>query len=312
MKKYLVKRLTQLPIILLGVLVAVFLIIQLTPGDPAATLAGPSAGKEEVEAIREQLGLNKPIYEQFKDYIWNILHGNFGISYLQKTPINKTIMTAFMNTVYLVVFARIWSVLAAIPLGIFAAVKQNTFTDKLCMSGTLLGVSIPQFWLGLMLMRLLCFQLGWLPFSGMGGSMWSVDGLNHVILPAFMLGLPQLASIARLTRSEMLEVLRQDYIKTARAKGLKEKSVIYKHALKNAALPLVTVIGTQTGYMLGGSVVIENIFAWPGLGRYSINAIIGSDFPAIQASVLFFSLMFLIVNLIVDITYSLIDPRIKY
>lgn len=312
MKKYLVKRLAQMPIILLGVLICVFLIIQISPGDPAARMAGPSATKEQVEAIREQLGLNKPLHKQFTDYLRNILHGDFGTSFTQRTSISKGIKTAFANTVYLIIFARIWSILVAIPLGIFAAVKQNTFIDKLCMNSALLGVSIPEFWFALMLMYLFCFKLHWLPFSGMGKTMLSIDGLKHVILPAFMLGMPQLASIARLTRSEMLEVLRQDYIRTAKAKGLKKKSVIYKHALKNASLPLVTIIGTQTGYMLGGSVVIESIFAWPGLGRYSINAIIGSDYPAIQASVLLFALLFLIVNFIVDITLSLVDPRIKY
>ncbi len=312
MKKYLIKRLIQLPLILLGVLVCVFLIIQLTPGDPAATLAGPSAGVAEVEALREKMGLNKPVYEQFADYLSNVMHGDFGISYVQKTAISKGIMTAFKNTVYLIVFARLWSVLVAIPLGILAAVKKDTWLDKLCMGGSLMGISIPNFWMALMLMKLFSFDLGWLPFSGMGSSMFSSDGLLHIILPAFMLGLPQLASIARLTRSEMLEVLNQDYIKTARAKGLRKKSVIFKHALKNASLPLVTVIGVQTGYMLGGSVVIENIFAWPGLGRYSITAIIGSDYPAIQASVLLFALLFLVVNLIVDLMYGFIDPRIKY
>ncbi|MDL2293314.1 ABC transporter permease [Ruminococcaceae bacterium OttesenSCG-928-D13] len=312
MKRYLVKRLIQLPIILAGVLICVFLIIQLTPGDPAATLAGPKAGPEEVEAVRQQLGLDRPVLEQFFSYVGNVFRGNFGRSYTHKTDIGSSIGTALVNTVYLMLFARIWSILAAIPLGIYAALHHNTWVDKLCMGTSLLGISIPQFWLGLILMKLFCFDLGWLPFSGMGSSFWSADGLLHVILPAFMLGLPQLASIARLTRSEMLEVMRQDYIKTARAKGVKQRMVVYKHALKNAALPLITVIGTQTGYMLSGSVVIENIFAWPGLGRYSIQAIIGSDYPAIQASVLLFAVMFLVVNLIVDLTYSLVDPRINY
>lgn len=312
MGKYLLKRLAQMPILLLGVLVCVFLIIQISPGDPAVRIAGPAAKPEQVETIREQLGLNKPLHKQFTDYLWNILHGDFGRSFTQKTLISEGITTAFANTVYLIIFARIWSIIVAIPLGIFAAVKQNTFIDKLCMNCALLGVSIPEFWLALMLMYLFSFKLHWLPFSGMGETMLSIDGLKHVIMPAFMLGMPQLASIARLTRSEMLEVLRQDYIRTARAKGLKKKSVIYKHALKNASLPLVTIIGTQTGYMLGGSVVIESIFSWPGLGRYSINAIIGSDYPAIQASVLLFALLFLIVNFIVDMTLGLVDPRIKY
>lgn len=312
MKKYLVKRLIQFPIIILGVIIVTFLIVQLTPGDPAVKLAGSSARVEDIEAIREQLGLNKPMLEQFIDYFTNMLHGDFGRSFVRKTEISKDIATALINTVYLIVFARIWSVLAAIPLGIIAALKQNTWIDKTCMALTLAGVSIPQFWLGLMLMKIFCLQLGLFPFSGMGSSFFSVDGVLHAFLPAFMLGLPQMASISRLTRSEMLEVMRQDYIRTAKAKGLRYKVIVIKHALKNASLPLITVIGTQTGYMLSGSVVIENIFAWPGLGRYSIAAIIANDYPVIQASILLFAIMFLLVNLIVDLTYSAVDPRIKY
>lgn len=312
MKKYLVKRLIQLPIILLGVIAVTFLIVQFTPGDPAVKLAGGNARPEDIEAIREQLGLNKPVLEQFVDYFVNIFHGDFGRSFVRKTEIGGELVTALVNTVYLIVFARIWSVIAAIPLGIVAAIKQNTWIDKACMTLTLAGVSIPQFWLGLMLMKFFCMSLGIFPVSGMGDSFFSMDGLMHAFLPALMLGLPQMASISRLTRSEMLEVMRQDYIRTAKAKGLKYSAIIIKHALKNAALPLITVIGTQTGYMLSGSVVIENIFSWPGLGRYSTTAILSNDYPVIQASILLFAVMFLVVNLIVDLTYSAIDPRIKY
>lgn len=312
MKKYLVKRLIQLPIILLGVIAVTFLIVQFTPGDPAVKLAGSNARPEDIEAVREQLGLNKPVLEQFVDYFVNIFHGDFGRSFVRKTEIGGELVTALVNTVYLIVFARIWSVIAAIPLGIVAAIKQNTWIDKACMTLTLAGVSIPQFWLGLMLMKYFCLTLGIFPVSGMGDSFFSMDGLMHAFLPALMLGLPQMASISRLTRSEMLEVMRQDYIRTAKAKGLKYNAIIIKHALKNAALPLITVIGTQTGYMLSGSVVIENIFSWPGLGRYSTTAILSNDYPVIQASILLFAVMFLVVNLIVDLTYSAIDPRIKY
>ena len=312
MKKYLVKRLIQLPIILLGVIAVTFLIVQFTPGDPAVKLAGSNARPEDIEAIREQLGLNKPVLEQFVDYFVNIFHGDFGRSFVRKTEIGGELVTALVNTVYLIVFARIWSVIAAIPLGIVAAIKQNTWIDKSCMTLTLAGVSIPQFWLGLMLMKFFCMTLGIFPLSGMGDSFFSMDGLMHAFLPALMLGLPQMASISRLTRSEMLEVMRQDYIRTAKAKGLKYNAIIIKHALKNAALPLITVIGTQTGYMLSGSVVIENIFSWPGLGRYSTTAILSNDYPVVQASILLFAVMFLVVNLIVDLTYSAIDPRIKY
>lgn len=208
MKKYVVKRLLQLPFILLGVIIVTFLIIQLSPIDPAVRLAGGNARVEDIEAIREQLGLNKPLLEQFWTYIVNLFHGDFGRSFLTKTAVSKDILQALINTIYLMVFARIWSIIAAIPLGIIAALKQNTWIDKACMTLSLAGVSIPQFWLGLMLMKIFSMQLGWFPLSGMGSSFFSMDGLAHTFLPALMLGLPQMASIARLTRSEMLEVLR--------------------------------------------------------------------------------------------------------
>lgn len=214
---------------------------------------------------------------------------------------------------YLFVFARIWSILAAIPLGIIAALKQNTWIDRAISVCSLGGLSLPQFWLGLIAMYFFSLKLKWLPMSGMGsGGFFSGDSMAHVILPAFILGFSQVGSLVRIARSNMLEVMRQDYIKTARAKGMKENAVILKHALKNMALPLVTIIGTQSGYMLGGSVVIENVFSWPGLGKFSIIAIQASDYNSIQASVLLFALLFLVINLLVDLSYSLLDPRVKY
>lgn len=312
MKKYLFKRIVQLPIILLGVIIITFLIVQLSPVDPAVKLAGASARPEVIEAYRESLGLNKPLWEQFWDYLVGIFNWDLGMSFSRKMPISREIKTVLINTVYLVLFARIWSILAAIPLGVLAALKQNTWIDKLCMGISLAGISVPMFWLALMFMKIVCVDLKLLPLSGMGKSFFSWDGMKHAFLPALMLGLPQMASIARITRSEMLEVLRQDFIRTTKAKGLSKRVIVLRHALKNASLKLVTIIGTQTGYMLSGSVVIENIFAWPGLGRYSIQGILSSDYPVIQASILLFAVMFLIVNLIVDLTYSFIDPRIKY
>lgn len=312
MKKYLFKRIVQLPIILLGVIIITFLIVQLSPVDPAVKLAGASARPEVIEAYRESLGLNKPLWEQYWDYLVDIFNWDFGISFSRKMPISGEIKTALINTVYLVLFSRIWSIVAAITLGVLAAVKQNTWIDKLCMGFSLAGISVPMFWLALMIMKIICVDLKLLPLSGMGESFFSWDGMKHAFLPALILGLPQMASIARITRSEMLEVLRQDFIRTTKAKGLSNRVIVLRHAFKNASLKLVTIIGTQTGYMLSGSVVIENIFAWPGLGRYSIQGILSSDFPVIQASILLFAVMFLIVNLIVDVTYSYIDPRIKY
>jgi len=312
MKKYLFKRVVQLPVILLGVIIITFLIVQLSPVDPAVKLAGASARPEVIEAYRESLGLNKSLWEQFWNYLIGIFDWDFGMSFSRKMPITTELKTALINTVYLVIFARIWSILAAIPLGVISAVKQNTWIDKACMGLSLVGISVPNFWLALMLMKIVCVDLKLLPLSGMGTSFFSWNGMKHAILPAIMLGLPQMASIARITRSEMLEVLRQDFIRATKAKGLSKRVVLLRHALKNASLKLVTVIGTQTGYMLSGSVVIENIFAWPGLGRYSIQGILSSDYPVIQASILLFAVMFLIVNLIVDLTYSYIDPRIKY
>lgn len=313
MSAYLIRRLIQIPIVLVGITLLTFLVVHLSPGDPAAIMAGPGSSPEDVANIRHQLGLDKSLPQQYLDYMGRILRGDFGRSLIRGVSVAEDLKYAFVNTFNLVVVARIWSLIVAIPLGVIAAVRQNSIWDRLCMAGSLLGLSLPTFWVGLILMSIFSLRLGWLPLSGMGeSSMWTLDGLKYAILPAFTLGAPQVASLARLTRSTMLEVLRQDYIRTARAKGLSERIVIYKHALKNASLPITTIIGMQTGYMLAGTVVIESVFAWPGLGRLSVLSILARDFPLIQGTILVIALFFVLLNLAVDLTYSWLDPRIKY
>ena len=304
MKKYLVKRLIQLPIILLGVIAVTFLIVQFTPGDPAVKLAGGNARPEDIEAIREQLGLNKPVLEQFVDYFVNIFHGDFGRSFVRKTEIGGELVTALANTVYLIVFARIWSVIAAIPLGIVAAIKQNTWIDKACMTLTLAGVSIPQFWLGLMLILVFCVKLGVFPIISSGD-------IRGLILPSITLGAYMMAAVARFTRSSVIETMKEDYIRTARAKGLRERTVIYRHVLKNSMIPVITIVGLNFGVMLGGAVIVESVFGYSGIGMLLVDSINFRDYPMIQMLILIFSLHFVVINLIVDLLYAVVNPEIR-
>lgn len=312
MSVYFIRRILQVPLVLLGITILTFLVIHLAPGDPALLMAGPGSTPEDVENIRHQLGLDRSLPEQYIDYMSRVLRGDFGRSLIRGVSVLDDLKYAFVNTFNLVLVARVWSLFLAIPLGVIAAVRQNSIWDRLCMAGALFGLSLPTFWIGLFLMWLFGFYLGWLPLSGVGGSIWTIEGLKHVILPAITLGGPQVASLARLTRSTMLEVLRQDYIRTARAKGLSERLVVYKHALKNASLPITTIVGMQTGYMLAGTVVAESVFSWPGLGRLSVLSILSRDFPVIQGTVLVIALFFVVINLGVDFIYSWLDPRIKY
>lgn len=313
MKKYILKRLLQIPITLLGVTILVFMITQLAPGDPAVTATGSGARPEQVEAVRKDLGLDRPIAEQYFDYIKNLLHGDLGMSLVKKTPIASDIMTALKNTLYILVIARIWSLAVAIPLGIWAAKHKGTWIDKLCTTTSLIGVSIPTFFLGLVCAWFFGYVIKVLPISGMGdSSMFSIEGIKHMILPAFVMGVTQLGSITRVTRSAMIDSLNCGYIRTAKAKGLSQKGIIYKHALKNAVLPLVTVTAMETGLMLSGSIVTETIFNWPGIARLIVTSILANDYPTVQGCVLVCTLIFVLLNFLADILYAVIDPRIKY
>lgn len=304
MLKFIVKRLLALIPVLIGVTLIVFLILSFAPGDPARVILGEQARPEDIEALREQMGLNDPVLVQYGRYMVNLFQGDMGTSYKTKNQVSSEIISRLPNTVKLAASATLVSILFALPLGVIAAVKQNTWIDGVSMFIALLGVSMPVFWLALLMILLFSLRLGWFPASG-------ADGWKAMVLPSCALGFLHMASIARTTRSSMLETIRQDYIRTVRAKGVSERKVITRHALKNALIPTITVIGLQIGAMMGGSVLTETVFAWPGIGRLMIQSIQGRDIPMVLGCVIMFSMMFAIVNLIVDVLYGFVDPRIK-
>ncbi len=303
--QYIIRRLLIMIPVLLGVSLIIFTMVRVIPGDPAIILAGPHANKEQVDQIRAQLGLDRHPVIQYFSFLGNLFQGDLGRSTRTGLPVTKEIMARFPNTVVLALTAIILASLVGVLTGIIAGVKQNSIFDHISMMIALFGLSMPVFWLGLMLMLLFSIQLGWLP--SVGAESW-----KHLILPAITLGANSTAIIARMTRSSMLEVIRLDYIRTARAKGLTEKMVIWRHALKNALIPVVTVIGLQTGTLLGGAVLTEIVFAWPGIGRLLVEAILSRDYPVVQGVVLLVASLFILINLIVDLLYSYLDPRIRY
>jgi len=304
MHKYIFKRILLLIPVLLGVSFLVFSIMSFTPGDPAQLILGESAPKTAVLALREEMGLNDPFLMQYGKFVLNAVQGDFGRSYTSGREVFGEIFQRFPNTLILAVIGVIIAILIGIPVGIISATKQYSITDSVSMIAALLGVAMPNFWLGLMLILFFSVGLGWLPSGGFGG--W-----KSLILPSITLGTGAAAIITRMTRSSMLEVIRQDYIRTARAKGVTEKKVINKHALKNALIPVITVVGLQFGYLLGGAVLTETIYSWPGVGRMMVEAIRSKDTPVVLAAVLFLATTFSIVNLFVDILYGFVDPRVK-
>ncbi|MEQ9623858.1 ABC transporter permease [Coleofasciculus chthonoplastes] len=335
MTHYIIKRLLNLLPVLLGITLLVFLFLHLIPGDPATVMLGERATPEQVEALREQLGLNQPLPLQYLTFLNNLLHLDFGTSIISGIPIIDEIKTRFPATFELSLAAMIVAVILGIPAGVLAAVYKNRPADNLTMIGSLLGVSMPVYWLGLLLIYLFAITLNWFPPSGRisieaGLTFQPITGfyildailkldinilqdvLSHLILPALTLGTIPLAILARITRSSLLEVLSQDYIRTARAKGIPEHWVILRHGLKNALLPVVTIIGLQFGTLLGGAILTETIFSWPGIGSWIYEGILARDYPVVQGGVVVVSIIFVLVNLIVDISYGLVDPRIKY
>lgn len=304
MHKYILKRILLLIPVLLGVSLLVFAIMSLTPGDPAQLILGENAPKEAVLKLREEMGLNDPFFMQYFRFVKNAIMGDFGRSYTTGREVFGEIFARFPNTLILAVIGIIISVCIGIPIGIISATRQYSFLDSFSMVIALLGVSMPVFWLGLMLILTFSVKLGWLPSGGF-------DGLKSIILPAVTLGVGSAAIITRMTRSSMLEVIRQDYIRTARAKGVAEKVVINKHALKNALIPIITVVGLQFGHLLGGAVLTESVYSWPGVGRLMVDAIRQKDTPTVLAAVVFLAAAFSVVNLLVDILYAYVDPRIK-
>ena len=300
---FIIKRLMQIVPVILGVTLVVFLIMQMVPGDSAVILAGEGASKETVEELREDLGLNKPLHEQYFSYIGNIFQGDLGNSLKNNQPVLEEIMIRLPITMELAFFSILITVVLGLIAGIISAVKPYSFSDIGVMLVALLGISLPSFWLGLLLMYIFSIKLQWLPVAG-----W--DSMAHIVLPAITLGAGGAAIVARMTRSSMLEVVGQDYIRTARAKGLKEHVIIYKHALRNALIPVITVVGLQFGSLLGGTVLVESVFAINGLGRMIVDSIRTRDIPMVQGGVLVASLVFVFVNLLVDTLYRVFNKRI--
>ncbi|NMB15659.1 MAG: ABC transporter permease [Firmicutes bacterium] len=310
---YIIRRVLGLIPVLILVAVVSFLLIHIIPGDPAAVMLGTDATPQEVEKLREDLGLNEPLHVQFYRWISRVLRGDLGDSFFMGRPVTVALLERLPATILLAVAALFFAVLIGVPAGIIAAIKQNSIIDQLVMITALIGVSLPSFWIGLNLILIFSVNLRWLPSGGYVPLTENfIDGLRCLLMPAFALGFMQAALIARMTRSSMLEVLRQDYIRTARSKGLAEQVVVGLHALKNAMIPILTVIGTAFGVLLGGAVIVETVFAYPGIGRLVVAAVQRRDYPVIQGALLLISSIYVLVNLLVDILYTLIDPRIKY
>lgn len=330
---YIIRRLLLLIPVLFGVSLATFVVMHLFTTDPAEIILGQHATVERAAALREEMGLNKPIYIQFGDYLSGALQGDLGKSVITKSSISEELIKRFPATVELAFAAIFIATVLGITLGTISAVKQNSILDYGTMVAALMGVSMPIFWLGLMMIIIFSVTLGWLPSSGriaigmqpdsitglyildslLTGNMESLwDAFQHLIMPAMALGSYSTAIIARMTRATMLETIRQDYIRTARAKGLSETVVIIKHGLRNALIPVVTVIGLQVGSLLGGAVLTETVFSWPGIGSYVVEGVMASDYPRVQGAVLLIGTIFVMVNLMVDVLYSYLDPRIKH
>ena len=333
MVRYTIRRLISFIPVLIGVTIIVFSFIHLIPGDPASAMLRENAPPEVAARIREQLGLDRPLYEQYLIYMERTLQLNLGESLVTHIPVANELANRFPATAELAICAMIIAIGIGIPLGVVSAVRRNSWIDTISMFVALIGVSMPIFWLGLMLSMLFGVTLHWLPFQSRLGvdtnltrvtgfylidSLLSgnldtfIDVVRHLILPSFVLATVPMSILARMTRASMLEALNQDYIRTAHAKGLRERVVVMRHAMKNAMLPVVTVIGLQTGFLLSGAILTESIFSWPGIGRWVYDEIQLRDYPVIQGTILFIAIVFVVVNLVVDLSYAYLDPRIRY
>lgn len=313
MLRFILRRVILVIPVCLGISILVFLLIHFVPGDPARVMLGLQANDEKVAQIHEQLGLDRPLAVQYVDWLWHLLRGDMGNSYLTGEGVVGAVLGRMPATLTLTVAAFLISLLIAVPMGLISGTRPYTGFDYGAMIFTQLGVAIPEFWLGIMLILIFSLHVGWVPPSGYV-PLWEdpVDWFRHLILPAFTVGVINAAVLTRFLRSSMLEVMHQDFIRTARAKGVMRRDVVMVHALKNALIPTVTVIGLQFAFMLGGVVVVEVIFAWPGVGRLALDAIYRRDYPMVQGAVLAVALTFVLINLVVDILYAYLDPRIKY
>ncbi|QNP47393.1 glutathione ABC transporter permease GsiC [Diaphorobacter aerolatus] len=305
MLNYFLKRLIGLLPTLLIVAVLVFLFVHMLPGDPARLAAGPEADEATVQVVRKELGLDQPLPTQFVHFFTRMLQGDFGTSMITNRPVSAEIAERFMPTLLLTITSMVWSVIFGMGIGIISAVYRNQWQDRLGMAIAVSGISFPAFALGMLLMQVFSVNLGWLPTVG-------ADSWKHYILPSITLGAAVAAVMARFTRASFVEVINEDFVRTARAKGLNERVVILKHCLRNAMIPVITMMGLQFGFLLGGSIVVEAVFNWPGVGRLLVDAVNKRDYPMIQTLVLMFSLEFILINLVVDMLYGYINPTIRY
>jgi peptide/nickel transport system permease protein len=332
--RLLVRRFLLMILVLFGISILTFLLSRVVPADPARMIAGPRASAQGVAQVRKEYGLDLPLFQQYIRYVTGLVHLDFGISFSSRRPVATDLIEFLPATAELALSALLIAILGGITVGVVSAVRQNSLTDRVSRLFAITGLSLPGFWLALLAQLFLYQRLGWLPFGGrisdeavlphtvtgfliidsLIAGQWATlgDALYHLILPALVLALEPLAVLARIMRTSMLEVMREQYVTTARAKGLRENVVVVRHALKNAMLPVVTMIGLQVGYMLGGSVLIESVFAWPGIGRYSARAIISADYNAVMGVTLVIAAIYLVTNVVVDLAYSWLDPRIRY
>lgn len=310
---FLARRIAATIPVLVFVAVFVFAMLRLTPGDPAAVLAGDNATPQQIEEIRAQLGLDEPVWTQFAIYASRLVQGDLGVSYFFNQPVTDLIAQRIEPTLSLALVTILFTVVVAVPLGTLAAYRHGSWLDRLVMGFSVAGFSIPVFVLGYLLIWIFAVELRWLPVQGFVGirdGLWPF--LERMILPASALSVIYIALIARITRASVLEVLGEDYVRTARAKGLAELAVVTRHALRNAAVPIVTVIGVGIALLIGGVVVTESVFNIPGLGRLTVDAVLARDYPTIQAVILLFSFLYVLINLLIDLTYLVLDPRIRY
>lgn len=313
MAHYLIRRFLWMIVVVIGVSIVVFGLIHITPGDPAQIMLGPNAGVEEVQALRRQLGLDQPVILQYGIWASRVVQGDLGDSIVLRRPVLGEITSRFKNTALLAGAAVVISFTIGPALGILSAVRRGSALDRFVMLFATFGLSLPSFWFGLMLIILFSVRLGWLPGTGMTSAVDGGDALDiakHLLMPAVALAVVPLAVIARYTRSSMLEVLGQDYVRTARAKGLGERSVTWSHVFRNSLVALVTMLGLQVGFLLAGAVYIENVFSWPGIGQMLVDAILKRDFPLVQGGVLLVATVYVLVNLLTDLLYAVLDPRI--
>lgn len=297
--------------VMFGVILIGFLLMQVVPTDPATVRAGPTATPDVIAAIRADLGLDEPLYVQFGLYMWRLVQGDLGASIINNVPVSQELGATIGPTLELMLASLVWSIPLGILMGTLAGYWRGSVIDRLIMAVSVAGVSVPVFFLGLVLIWFVGFQWQLLPFTGRGGPIWTMDGIRSLILPAVTLGGVFVGPVARMTRTAVLDVLSADHVRTARAKGLTERLVVLRHALRNALVPVVTLIGLQIGFLLGGAVVTETVFSWPGVGRLAVGAILSSDFPMAQGTIIVLSLGFIVINLTVDMLYAALDPRVR-